>query len=598
MLIDAIPATWLPWLGLALLAGLFVLFASERVPPAVAALATASLMALIGMIDARELLSAFANPAPVTIGAMFVLSGALIRTGVIEAVASFVASRARRRPAGSLATLFGGTFLASSLINNTPVVLLMIPIIRKAASVTGIAATRLLIPLSYFSILGGGLTLIGTSTNLLVDGVGRDLGQPAFGIFEITGVGLAAALAGTAVLLLGRWLLPDRPETDSDDGGDGDLYLTEITIGEDSDLIGQTIAQAPAFRPANVTVRGIRHGVRIHRDAIGDHVLGSGDRLVVTAPQEELQALSRRKGLIVGLPGAGVQPGISPRPASRIVELALGSSHPAVGRQLRTIPFLSRLPVTVLGLSRPRHVAGPSLADARLHHGDRLLVDADEGSIAMLRDNIHLVDIRSPARRPYRRAKAPLAITTLLTVIGLAAIGLAPIELLAIAGVAVVLVTRCIDSEEAWSSLDGGVLALIIAMLAIGAGLANAGTVDLLVAAMLPAVAGAPFLVLLLAIYALTSLLTEIVTNNAVAVLMTPIVIALAAQLGFDPRPLMIAVMFGASASFATPIGYQTNTIVYSAGNYRFADFLRVGVPMNIAAGLAACLAIAAIYPV
>jgi di/tricarboxylate transporter len=281
------------------------------------------------------------------------------------------------------------------------------------------------------------------------------------------------------------------------------------------------------------------------------------------------------------------------RPAdARLVEAVISPSHPIIGRRLVDIPLLSKLKVRVLGLSRPRHIAGPDLANARVRAADRLLIAAGSDAATALANNIGLAQVAKTPSRPFKRAKAPIAAMVLaLVVIGAAVFSL-PIEALAIVGVAIVLLTRCVEPEEAWSSIDGNTLVLIFGMLAFGAGLQNAGTIDLIVDLVRPFLENAPPLLLLIGVYAVTSILTETVTNNAVAVIMTPLAILLAESVGADPRALIIAVMFGASASFATPIGYQTNTLVYGAADYRFTDFLRIGVPMNIVVGVAACLAI------
>lgn len=248
----------------------------------------------------------------------------------------------------------------------------------------------------------------------------------------------------------------------------------------------------------------------------------------------------------------------------------------------------------MLGLSRPRHVAGPDLANVRVRAGDRLLIAAGSEAVTALLANIGLNDVSETPVRPFRRLKAPIAIATLaMVVIGAALFGF-PIEALAIAGVAVVLVTRAMDPEDAWRSIDGNTLVLIFGMLAFGIGLQNAGTVDLLVEWLRPLLTASSPLLLLIAVYTVTSLLTETVTNNAVAVIMTPIVLGIAEAVPLHERQLVMAVMFAASASFATPVGYQTNTLVYGAANYKFVDFLKIGVPMNIVVGIATCAAIVA----
>ena len=254
--------------------------------------------------------------------------------------------------------------------------------------------------------------------------------------------------------------------------------------------------------------------------------------------------------------------------------------------------MLSKLKVRVLGLSRPRHIAGPELAEVRVRAGDRLLIAAGTDAAQALNSNAGLGTVSQAPTKAFRRRRAPVAIGTLVGVVVLAAVFNLPIQALALLGAGFVLLTRCLEPEEAWSAIDGNTLVLIFGMLAFGVGLDNAGTVELLVDWAQPAFANASPLLMLLAVYALASVLTESVTNNAVAVILTPIAIGLAQVTGADPREMVVAVMFGASASFATPIGYQTNTLVYGSANYRFADFLKIGLPMNIVVGLATCVAI------
>ena len=588
------------FIGLLLLLFLLAGFVLERFAPVVIAIIGVAAVLVLGFAGPADLLAVFGNPAPIAIGALFILSGALVRTGAIDAIIAVVTKRAETRPRRTVAELFLGTIGAAAFINNTPVVIILVPVVRRLAHSLDRAATRLLIPLSYVAILGGTLTLIGTSTNLIVDGVAQELGEPAFGIFEISGVGLITALGGVlALTVLGPWLLPDRPSPDPIEDPNQDC-LSELTVEEGASVVGRRIEEVGALKPSRVKVIALARNEGLRRGSLEDIELRAGDRLIVAGSPNELYGLAGGEDFIVGIGGlrGGADLSEAKRPDdTELFEATIAPSHPSIGRRLAEIPFLSRLPVRILAISRGRHLPGPDLRGARIRAADTLLIAARRDEVQALRDNIHLLGVSQSEARPFRRDRAPIVIGALVGAVGLAALGVMPIALLAIIAVAVVLATRCIDPEEAWGAIDGNVLVLIFAMLAIGTGLQNAGSVDLIVDRVIPLIEHANFFALLLAIYLLTSLLTELVTNNAVAVIMTPVVIGIGEQLGMDPRPLLVALMFAASASFATPVGYQTNTIVYAAADYRFVDFLKIGVPMNLVVGLFACAGIFWLFP-
>ena len=584
------PPEFAPYVTLALLVGVFVLFVVERFPPEVVALSGLAALLATGVIDSREAFAAMANPAPATIACMFVLSGALVRVGLLDAVSDALIAGVRDRPLVTLAGFAVFLVLTSAFMNNTPVVVMMIPVGLKLAGALGTSGSKLLMPISYCAILGGVCTMIGTSTNLIVDGVARQYGLAPFSLFEITPVGLAVASAGLLYLaFLGRRLLPDRqPPGTALTARKALRFMTEVIVPEGSVLIGQPLAAVETFRRDGITVIDVLRADESLRRDMAAVVLQEGDRIVLRTGVHDLVALRNSRGFKT-VDRVGQRSSVT-------VEALVAPGCRLIGRSLGALKLRRRYGVYPVAVHRHAPMPGGRLDEVVLRIGDTLMLEGDPGDIQRLADDTGFVILSQGTNRPIRRGHAPLVAGVFLAVVGLSALGIAPIATLAVVAVAVVLLSGAIDAEEAFGSIDGRLLIMLFAMLGFGAALDKTGAVALIAGGVAPLLEGLhPILVLYLMIL-VTSVLTEMVTNNAVAVVMTPVAIALAQGIGVDPRPFLVGVMIGASASFATPIGYQTNTLVYAPGGYRFTDYLRVGAPLNLLVGLVAAAVIPLVW--
>lgn len=601
------------YLTFAVLGCVLYAFVRERLPPHLIALSGMSVLLASGAISTQDMLGVFSNSAPITIACMFVISAALDRTGVVDAMGRFLLSISGKNKTWGIISLILVVVVISAFMNNTPVVIILTPVVIALAEKLKQYPSKYLIPLSYATILGGTCTLIGTSTNILVDGVAQKAGLEPFGMFEITLPGLAFAFTGLVFMaVFGRHLLPERtpPKDEIDDPALRKRFVSEAIITVNSPLIGKTLNEVQFTDHEDYEIidlvrreAGNRLGLSEalsnlittlrapSEDAddkprpispLRDIPLEAGDRLVFKAHKEELIELKKYIGMAFDIERPNVFSEALPARQVMVAEGVLAQNSDMVGMRIRDLRLRRRYGCFVIGVHRrDKNITG-AIGNVVLMENDTLILEGPEEELAKLFENEQILSASQMRQRILHPKRAAFSIAVLFAVVFLSALEIMPIAGLSFIGAIAVVMSGCVTPEHAYKAIDWRILLLIFGMLGIGTAMENTGSMALLVNAAVDfARPYGPFMILAV-VYLITSILTEIITNNAVAIVMTPIAIGLALSLGYDPRPFVAAIMFGASASFATPIGYQTNTFVYSAGGYKFKDFLKIGIPMNL----------------
>jgi di/tricarboxylate transporter len=539
----------------------------------------------IGVIGPAAALAGFSNPGLATVAVLFIVVEGLRETGAIDWMAQGVLGRPRgvRR---ALARFVVPVCGVSAFVNNTPLVAMLIPVISDWSKKLGLAPSKLMIPLSYATILGGTCSLIGTSTNLVVAGlVVAHTDLPPLRMFDITPVGVPCAILGCAFLvLLGPSLLPNRGSASSV-LADPREYTMEMTVPEGSSLAGRTVEQAGLRSlPGCYLVEIDRQGELIA--AVGpDQVLHVADRLLFTGVVESIRDLQNLRGLA---PATNqVFKLDSPRYRRRLFEAVVSPSCPLVGKTIREGRFRTQYEGAVIAVARNGERVRGKIGDIELQPGDTLLIEASPRFAERLRNSRDFLLVSAlDDSAPRRHGRAPVALVILIGMVVLAASGVTTMLVAALAAGALMVITRCATVSEARRSVDWSVLIVIGAALGIGEALTATDAAGMLAREVL-AVAGSNPWLALAGVYVLTALVTAIITNNAAVALMFPIAQVTAQNLNVEFMPFVITIMMAGSASFATPLGYQTNLMVYGPGGYRFGDFVRIGLPMNALVGLA-----------
>ncbi len=576
------------------------LFISQRLPVIITAIITITLLAATGVTPIDQALSGLSNEATVTIAAMFILSAGLIRTGALEPLIALLA-RWSRGSAPKLILAMGCTVpIASAFINNTPVVVMMVPVLMSLGRRFDIAPSKLMMPLSFFAIIGGTCTLVGTSTNLLIDGIYRDKTGVHIDIFEFTPLGIIFLIVGgTFILTIGKKLLPHRESLSALlPVSKRSHYVTEVIIQENSTLEGKLVKDC---FPKESSLRFLQ----LQRD--DDFYLAfnarelqiqEGDALILEgSPQDLTDLLTSNKVELGTVLEDSVR--VPMRTFSlTMFELVVLPDSPYVGSRVRELQLNKHYGVKVLAIQRGGQHHRMDIRGMRIKAGDMMLVQGDLKGISSLKDASELLVIEEVDKHIRKPHKARIAFGLLLGVLLLTTLtqGRVPLVVAAMAGVVGMVLTHCLKTEEVISSLDFNVLFLLVGTIPLGYGLDHTGLASDLASFLYNTIGNNPFL-MISALYLATNILTSLISNTAVAVLMTPLALDLAAQMGVDPKPLIMAVAFAASAAFATPIAYQTNVIVMGPGGYTFSDYVRVGLPLSLVLWVTASICIPLIWP-
>ncbi len=583
---------------LALLLIAVVLFAAERFPVDLVALIVMALLLVSGLITPAEGISGFSNSATVTVAAMFILSAGLFKTGVVNYLGSIIGRLFKYNFLLALIGVMIAVGIFSAFINNTPVVAIFVPLLLGIAREIKASPSKMLMPVSFASMFGGVCTLIGSSTNILVSSIAEQHGQRPFSMFEFAPLGLVMFAAGTLyMILIGSRLIPDRRSAEglTQTFGMGE-YLTEIILLPDAKSVGEPLGKSPLVQEVDLEIIEVHREGRLLVLPPPETLLRAGDILRVRCDVEKIRKLQERLGIKLR---ADEQWPDQEEQADELilVEAVIAPNSALAGKSLKQLRFRDVFGSVALAIRHRGTLMRGHLENIRLSPGDALLLKVKRDHLDQLKQDRAFVIVSEVGLPEYRKRKMIPALLIILGVVAVAALDVAPILVSAIAGCVLLILTGCLDPEDVYRAIEWKVIFLLAGILPLGIAMEKTGAALFISKGLLSLVGAWGPIAVVSSLYLITSLLTEAMSNNATAVLLAPIAISTAEALGVDSRPLLMAVTFAASASFMTPVGYQTNTLIYGPGQYRFADFLRVGTPLNILFWVLATLLIPRFWP-
>jgi di/tricarboxylate transporter len=575
-------------LTITVIIGALVLFVVEWLPIDITAILVTVVLMILGLVSPEEGIAGFGNSATITVMAMFILSYGITRTGIIQIVRDWLVKWGGGNSTQQIFVM--GLIIGpiTAFINNTAVVAVFLPIIEQWCQQRKISVSKMLIPLSYITVLGGMLTVIGTSTNILASGLAKKLTGQEFSLFQFTALGSITFVIGLIYLgTVAPRLLPDRRPANGGSVADSYLlkdYVTEIIIPPRSSLIGQTLRESEIQRKFDIDVLEIIHNEDHFPQPLADKMLSIGDILIVRGGREDLLKVKDERGIEiladVQFPDRILETELVTK-EEKIAEILILSNSRLIGTTLKDLRFRQRYNATVIAVRRGEELIRERIGKLKLKFGDLLLVQGPKESFLGLQTTRELLVLEEKSLEGLRLEKAWIALAIIVGVVVIAALNWMPILVSSLTGVILMIVTGCLKPGEIYGAVRWDIIFLLAGLIPLGTAMDNSGTTKWLAENLVIAGGGLSGYWILFLFYLATAILTEILSNNATVVLMLPVAFEVANKLDYNPLAFMFVVTFAASNSYMTPIGYQTNTMVYGPGGYKFLDFTRVGAPLT-----------------